>query len=466
MSYRNRIASYYIVSTALFIFLVFSIIFLTVKLGVYRDLERDIDAELADLSGEITITPEGFSVIEEEWKEKEHNTLNINPIFIQFADAEGRLLDKSPNLKQSSLNFIGKSAEKEFTNNFLDSISVRQVQVPVHYQKKIVGYMLVAVPLTDANRVLVSLSRTLFIAYPLILMALFFIARIIAGRSIGPVTSIINTANIISRDNLNMRIELPSNRDELYILSKTINDLLDRIENAIEREKQFTSDASHELRTPLAVIKGTLEVLVRKPRDSKEYEQKITYCIQEVDRINTLVDQLLLLARFESQKQAVKLKNTYLNGVMLDAISRQSSAIQSKGIQINCNLTTEYYAHTDEYLLSIVIENLVANAVKYSHPQGMIEIGIESHQESLQILIADNGIGISAADMVKVFGPFYRSKPNEHPEIKGTGLGLSIVKRICSLLDIEIEIVSNENEGTTVKLNFAKSQVPEKNDQN
>lgn len=452
MSYRNRIASYYIVSTALFIFLVFSIIFLIVKVGVYRDLEHDIDAELADLSTEINITDEGFSVIDEELKEKEHNTLSINPIFIQFTNADGQLLDKSPNLRQSALQFGVKSVKKEFTNNFLDGAAVRQAQAPVYHQKKIVGYMLVAVPLIDANRVLDSLSRTLFIAYPLILLALFFIARIIAGRSIRPVASIIGTANIISRDNLNMRIELPVNRDELYILSKTINDLLNRIENAIEREKQFTSDASHELRTPLAVIKGTLEVLVRKQRDGKEYEEKINYCIQEVDRINTLVDQLLLLARFESQKQAINVKSTYLNAVLLDAISRQSATIQAKGIQISSNLKKEYYANTDEYLLSIIIENLIANAVKYSHPQGTIEIGIESHQESLQIFIADNGIGISAADMIKVFGPFYRSKPNEHPEIKGTGLGLSIVKRLCTLLDIQIDISSKENEGTTVKL--------------
>jgi len=155
--------------------------------------------------------------------------------------------------------------------------------------------------LQDATMVLHNLLKTMVILYPLILLLLFIIARIIAGKSIKPISAIIKTSNIITKDNLKSRIQLPQNQDELYILSQTINSLLDRIENTIEREKQFTSDASHELRTPLTVIKGTLEVLIRKPRQHEEYIEKINFCISEVNRLNHLVDQLLLLARFENQ---------------------------------------------------------------------------------------------------------------------------------------------------------------------
>src|SRR5512139_762628 len=98
------------------------------------------------------------------------------------------------------------------------------------------------------------------------------------------------------------RIELPANKDEIYTLTSTINQLLDRLEDAVLREKQFTSDASHELRTPLAAIKGTLEVLIRKPREVEQYESKISYCIIEVDRMSTIIDQLLMLARYDGGK--------------------------------------------------------------------------------------------------------------------------------------------------------------------
>ena len=98
---------------------------------------------------------------------------------------------------------------------------------------------------------------------------MFFIARFIAGRSIKPVTLITETSSRITKDNLKDRIILPQNKDELFVLSKTINDLLDRIENAVEREKQFTSDASHELRTPLTVLKGTLGSFDSKTKKSR-----------------------------------------------------------------------------------------------------------------------------------------------------------------------------------------------------
>ncbi len=179
-------------------------------------------------------------------------------------------------------------------------------------------------------------------SFLIILILLFFIARFFAGRSIKPINAIINTSKIITKDNLKTRIPLPKTRDELFTLSKTINNLLNRIEDAIEREKQFTSDASHELRTPLTVIKGTLEVFVRKPRDNKEYEEKINYCINEVDHLNMLVDQLLLMARFENQKQSINTESVYLNALILDVLTLNSEKISSKNIDIkfdaNCRL--------------------------------------------------------------------------------------------------------------------------------
>jgi len=196
--------------------------------------------------------------------------------------------------------------------------------VPLYDEQKIIGHLFIAMSLDDAQMILTNLRNTLSVSFPLILILLFLIARLIAGRSIKPVTAITETSSNITKDNLKGRIVLPQNKDELYTLSKTINDLLDRIENAVEREKQFTSDASHELRTPLTVLKGTLEVLIRKPRTQAEYEEKIAYSIKEVNRVNNLVDQLLLLARFENQKQRLKIEKVYLNALILDTLTLYS----------------------------------------------------------------------------------------------------------------------------------------------
>ena len=316
--------------------------------------------------------------------------------------------------------------------------------------------MIIAMSLEDSAMVLNNLFFILVVAYPLILLVLFLIARFIAGRSIKPISSIIHTSNIITKDNLKSRIPLPINKDELHLLSKTINNLLDRVENAIEREKQFTSDASHELRTPLAVIKGTLEVLVRKPRNPEEYKEKIDFCINEVNRLNLLVDELLLLARFENQKQSLKLENVSLNALFLDVISRNSTIISEKKINCAANFSKDFFVQTDSYLFTIVANNILTNAVKYSKANSIISFDIKEVSNTVICTISDNGIGIAEEDLQKIFDQFYRSKSTQHPEIKGTGLGLSIVKRLCALLQIDLKIESKESEGTKVILTFPK----------
>ena len=455
LSFKNRIASHYIITTALLIFVVFFVIYSIVKLSVYNHLNTDIAKEVKNHLNEIGIKNNTFYLMHaREWEEREHNTVDVNPVFIQFLDKKGDVIEKSPNLKNEVLYFNKDIPNNELFDTKILGNKIRQIQVPIFEGSKIIGYLIIAMSLEGALIVLQNLAEILIIAYPLILIVLFFIARFIAGRSIKPISSIIKTSNIITKDNLTSRIPLPQNKDELFVLSQTINNLLDRIETAIEREKQFTSDASHELRTPLTVIKGTLEVLIRKPRNPAEYEEKINFCVKEVNRLNHLVDQLLLLARFENQTQTLKLENVYLNALFLDTIARYSSSIQAKKINVLTEFSQDFYLKTDNYLFSIIINNLISNAVKYSNSNDDLTVKIINNGVKVECYIIDSGIGIPAEDLERIFNPFYRSKSSDHPEIKGTGLGLSIVKKLCSLLGITISITSQEDVGTKVILSL------------
>ena len=455
LSFKNRIASHYIITTALLIFVVFFVIYSIVKLSVYNHLNTDIAKEVKNHLNEIGIKNNTFYLMHaREWEEREHNTVDVNPVFIQFLDKNGDVIEKSPNLKNEVLYFNKDIPNNELFDTKILGNKIRQIQVPIFEGSKIIGYLIIAMSLEGALIVLQNLAEILIIAYPLILIVLFFIARFIAGRSIKPISSIIKTSNIITKDNLTSRIPLPQNKDELFVLSQTINNLLDRIETAIEREKQFTSDASHELRTPLTVIKGTLEVLIRKPRNPAEYEEKINFCVKEVNRLNHLVDQLLLLARFENQTQTLKLENVYLNALFLDTIARYSSSIQAKKINVLTEFSQDFYLKTDNYLFSIIINNLISNAVKYSNSNDDLTVKIINNGVKVECHIIDSGIGIPAEDLEIIFNPFYRSKSSDHPEIKGTGLGLSIVKKLCSLLGITISITSQEDVGTKVILSL------------
>lgn len=456
-SFKNRIAFNYIITTGLLIMVVFFALYSIVKYSIYVRVNNEIKNEVAKHLKEIEVIENCVLLIrEEQWKLKEFNRLDASPAFIQFVDELGALVEKSPNLKQKQLRFYKSDKEHELFDAKLDNISVRQVQIPLYQGSKIIGYLVVAMSLEDSVMVLNNLFFIMLIAFPVILIILFLIARFIAGKSIKPINSIINTANYITKDNLESRIPLPQNKDELFTLSQTINNLLDRIENAVIREKQFTSDASHELRTPLAVIKGTLEVLIRKPRTENEYKEKINFCVSEVNRLNHLVDELLLLARFENQKQNLKLEQVNLVSVLSDTLARNSTHIKDRKLKIISNYPSEVNATTDSYLFSLIINNIITNAIKYSNPSSNITISLEENTNVVVCSITDNGIGIAKEEISRIFDQFYRSKATDHPEIKGTGLGLSIVKRLCDLLEIELQIQSEENNGTTVHLTLKK----------
>jgi signal transduction histidine kinase len=458
-SFKNRIAFNYILSSSILIAIVFLSIFTIVKYSVNQHINEEIQEELyKHLDDVSTDSNDTYLIQVDQWRAREHNSISVNPVFVEFYDTNKQLIDKSPNLKNSNIQLLATNQNNKFTDTKLNGIPIRQIQTGIINKDQVVGYLVVAMSLEDFEIVQI-LKNILLISYPLILILLFLIARFLAGRSIKPVSTIIDTSSQITKDNLKSRIPLPINKDELFVLSQNINNLLDRVENAIEREKQFTSDASHELRTPLAVIKGTMEVLIRKPRNQHEYEEKINFCISEVNRLNHMVDQLLLLARFENQKQNIKNETIYLNAIILDNLTRFSEKIESKKIKIITSFSDDYYIQSDNYLVSIIISNLLSNAIKYSDSTGEIRIKLSQNEHHITFSISDNGIGIAPDDMNKIFNSFYRSDVINHAQIKGTGLGLSIVKRLCDLLKFEISVDSKLNVGTTFSLSFSLAKL-------
>jgi signal transduction histidine kinase len=455
LSFKNRIALNYIVGTGLLVLAVFSAIYFIVKLTVYNHIDENLNIEVQDHLKEVKVENGVVIMMDaEEWEEREHNSVDVNPVFVQFLDLNKKIIEKSPNLKNEKLVFHNNKDHFQLFDTKLLGNKIRQIQVPLHLHSKKIGYLIIAMSLSDSSKVLDNLMDTLLVTFPIILLILFFLARFFAGRSIKPINDIIQTSNIITKDNLKTRIPLPKTRDELYTLSKTINNLLNRIEDAIEREKQFTSDASHELRTPLTVIKGTLEVLIRKPRDSREYEDKINYCINEVDHLNMLVDQLLTMARFENQKHQINAENVYLNAVILDVLTLNSEKINSKKLKVKFDAGQDYYTYSDNFLIITILRNIISNSIKYTKDGGEVSVFLSKEGDGTICRISDNGIGIVKGDLEMIFNPFFRSNYTEHPEIKGVGLGLSIVKRITEQLDIQFKIESKIGVGTTVILGF------------
>lgn len=456
LKYKNRIAVWFMLATGVVIATVFVVIYTTVKTTVYANLDKDLAYEAMKHTAEIYI--EGSNIRfanKKEWEEREHREVQVNPVFIQIMDKDGNLMDKSPNLKELQLYLNEDIAGELHYNSSLNARNLRQVQVELAQKGELKGHIIAAMSLDSALAVLKNLRNILLIAYPLILIGLFFLSRIFAGRSIAPIKHIISTTNNITRQNLSERVQVPAIKDELHELSFAINGLLDRIESTLERERQFTSDASHELRTPLASLKGTLEVLIRKERTHEEYTDKVKFSLSEIDHISNVLEKLLTLARFSKSPFSNSESEVSIVTIIDDIIEKHKSDIHEKGLKVSIKNPEQIEASLPEYYANLVFVNIINNSIKYSKNKGEIAISFSSTADkSVQIQISDQGIGIKPEDIDQVFTPFFRSDALNHKEVKGDGLGLSIAQKAAESLGATIDVTSSFGKGTTFTVTF------------
>lgn len=436
--------------------LLFVVIYQVVYNTSFKTLDERLEFEALDILDDIDMNLDTVYFIDKsEWSEKEHSDVEVNPIFAEVTNIEKKSLIKTPNLKNNSLS-ITRGITENFNSRLSDK-QIRQLQRPILNKKgKLIGYLIIAIPVEGAINVITSLKNVLFISYPVLLLIVFFVSRYIAGKSITPLIKINEEAQKITKENLGTRIDLPKNKDEIFELAETINGLMNRLEDAVLREKQFTADASHELRTPLSVIKGTLEVLIRKPREVSQYQNKIQYCIKEVDRIGVLIDQLLMLARFESEEVHSNEIEIELNQNVQYCIHRLNEYAGDKGIAIKFDEKNKYFVCADPSLLDIILENLLSNAIKYSNESKQIDVLLAETENEVTCSIKDYGIGMSQEQIMRVFDRFYRTDEARSTEAGGHGIGMAIVKRLADLQKIKVGFSSEILKGTTVSLSFVR----------
>jgi signal transduction histidine kinase len=276
--------------------------------------------------------------------------------------------------------------------------------------------------------------------------------RYLAGKSIAPIQEIVEITNQITQNNLSDRVPFSELNDEIGQLSRSINELLSRLDQSLTREKQFTSDASHELRTPLAVLRGTLEVLIRKPRTAEEYKSKIRTALQSIDRMAEMMEQLLALARVGKFSSS-----DYLSIDLLKFgrnFARKISQDYARPIHFETNLTLPLILEVNTKSLLMILNNLLQNSLKYSEQNSMIAIRAGIHQGVAFIAVEDEGVGIEEDSLGRIFDPFFREVQVLEKPVPGTGLGLAIVKKLALESGILVEVQSQKGAGSIFRLIF------------
>jgi two-component system OmpR family sensor kinase len=355
------------------------------------------------------------------------------------------------NMQAYDLETVGFYDVKGITYGFARAVIINQ-------QQQVVALLAVGIP-SNVSYQLQNLLSIFEIATPLVILLSLVGGYWLAGWAMRPVQAITRTAQQISETDLHRRLNLKQ-RDELGELAATFDRMLERLEAAFQRQRQFTADASHELRTPLSIVDLEADRALAHPRTTGEYQQAITIIQQENRHMTRLVNDLLVLARADNGQFRLKYELVDLSEIVVDSVERLAPLAQQTGITIRMARLPELFLPGDRTYLVQLLTDIVENALKYSAGVGThVDIDLVQEQRQGQdwakLRILDDGPGIAEEHLPHLFERFYRvDRSRTHSQelvpgavsnnglSAGSGLGLSIARWIAQAHGGDIQVQS------------------------
>jgi two-component system sensor histidine kinase ArlS len=280
----------------------------------------------------------------------------------------------------------------------------------------------------------------------------------LSKRTLRPIDDMTRTARRISGGDLGGRVATGGADDEMSRLAFTFNEMLDRIQSSFEKERRFVSDASHELRTPIAVIRGYAELIDKWGRDEPAVLDESVKAIRgEADAMKELVERLLFLARGDAGRLELHIES-FDAGDMLREVAEESRLISPER-RIEVRAAGKIPLQADRDMIKQAVRALVDNSLKNTLPGGLITLEALQNAKGTVIAVADNGFGIPAEYLPKIFDRFSRASADRSREKGGSGLGLSIVKAIAAAHGWQVLAQSEQGKGTRISL-IAESTPP------
>lgn len=320
-------------------------------------------------------------------------------------------------------------------------------QPVINKEGKVKGVFIVAhltaIEIKEAN-ILISIVIRVLVTVFILALILTWLA---SGKILSPLRSLISTAKIISDANLDQRLPIKGS-GEMAELAKTFNDMMDRLKRSFTTQKTFINDAGHELKTPITIIRGHLELLEDDPQ---EREETLALVFDELDRMNRMVQDLLLLAKSE-QPDFLQLETVNIN-VFIQEIFTKTHTLADRNWQLRSQATG--IIKGDRHRLTQAMFNLVKNATEHTQKGDLIEIGSKIENNYLYLWVRDTGEGIIEDEQERIFERFARVDKQARRS-DGFGLGLSIVKVIAQAHKGRIELVSQVGIGSTFTLVIPK----------
>lgn len=294
------------------------------------------------------------------------------------------------------------------------------------------------------------------VAFPLVLLLSAAGGYLITKRAFRPVDRITEAANRITGGNdLSERLSDGGGRDEIARLAQSFNAMLNRLEAAFEREKQFTSDASHELRTPISVILSQADFALANPDDPAEILHALQAIRTQGRKMSALVAQLLELTRADNRTLQLEKEPVDLSALCETVAEELDEQARARGIRIQCALDPGVVLEGDQTLLTRMVMNLVTNAIAYGKDHGYAALRLRQTADAVQLSVSDDGIGITPEHLGHIFDRFYRADPSRRSSQNGSaGLGLSMVRWIVQAHGGTVHVESEHGVGSVFLVTF------------
>jgi signal transduction histidine kinase len=309
------------------------------------------------------------------------------------------------------------------------------------------------VVLTSAQKLhdsLGSIQRDAVTWAVLIAVAVFILSMFASNMFTKPIAALGAGIERMSKSDFSYRVQIKG-RNEFAQLATAFNMMCKRLEQLDISREQFVSNASHELKTPLSTMKILIETLLYQEGGFAPAVQNelLTDINKEIDRLNTIISDLLALAHVDSGEAEIKYEPVLLNDLIIDSMERLYPLARERRIELSISAREQVTALCDKHRIAQVMYNLIDNAIKYTQRGGHVRAELTRGGKRAVIRIMDTGIGISKDDLTHIFDRFYRVDRARSRETGGTGLGLSIVKQIVSLHRGDVSATSEEGKGST-----------------
>jgi len=446
-SLRTRLLSG-IIGGMILLLIVFSLlIYAVIRSALIKQFDTSLASVAQILAASVEIDPNGID-IELGVQQMPEFTNPDHPMNYQVWKLDGEVVIRSPLLGTSDLprfhGSLDKPDYKAFTGpednpyraagtTFLPRIEADEPNGAVQTAEQ----PLILVVTRDAHELYGQLSLLkwlLFVAASVNAGLALIIGAYVVRTGLRPLNTIAAEIAAIRVDSLTARIDARQVPSEVVPIKNRLNELLSRLQASFDRERQFNADVAHELRTPLAGIRSTIEVALTRNRDSTEYREALSDCLEISKKMESVVSNLLMLARLDAQQISFKTEPVQLSELLDSCWGCFSKKADDHGIIFENRIPAEMTCQSDPEHLSMVFSNLLDNAVEYSNDKGRIRTTARRTGDSLEIAVSNTGCQLTAEEALKVSDCFWRGDSSRSDAGVHCGLGLALVRRIVKAL--------------------------------